>query len=475
MIAGMADRSSGRTKRSCITISGRVIDLAFRGEQGRLKYEFRLAPGRIPRSIRLAYDGAESLSLSPDGALLLGTSLGELRDEAPLTYQVVAGKRVAVASGYQLDDTSYGFELAAYDRERPLVIDRVSSTRPTWAGARTTLASTSRRLGRKRLRHRPGHVDRLPNIARSLRRDARGPERRVRDEARSDRLDRRVLELPGRQRHRRGRGHRRRLRWPRLLTGWSTSTDFPTSADAVDTTRTGLEDVFVTVLDASGAIDYSTYLGGGGQDQGFAIASDGSGGAYVTGVTVSSDFPTTAGAFDLTASAFGDAFVTKLDAGGTGSLVYSSYLGGSLGAFGQGIAVDPEGNAYVTGRTQSADFPATAGAFDTSQNGGDDAFVTVLNAAGSSLVYSTFLGGGGGDLALAIAVNAAGEAYVAGMSDSSFPTTPGAFDSTSDINGDAFVARLDATGSGLVFATLLGGNFRDSGQGIDVDAAATCT
>ena len=142
---------------------------------------------------------------------------------------------------------------------------------------------------------------------------------------------------------------------------------------------------------------YSTYLGGSNLDDCWGIAVDSSGNAYVTGHTYSTDFPTTAGAFQTTFNGSIDAFVTKLNSSGTG-LLYSTYLGGSDVDFGYGIAVDTSGNAYVAGETRSSEFPTTAGAFQTTYAGGDrDAFVIQLNATGTSLLYSTYLGGSGYD------------------------------------------------------------------------------
>src|SRR5205814_8754446 len=153
--------------------------------------------------------------------------------------------------------------------------------------------------------------------------------------------------------------------------------------------------------------------------------------AYVAGETVSSNFPTTAGAFQTTFGGgvfgAGDAFVTKLNPTGS-ALVYSTYLGGSSSDAGSGIAVDAAGNAYVTGGTGSTDFPTTIGAFQTTKGGGfRDAFVTKLNPTGSALVYSTYLGGSGDDYGYGIALDALGNAYVTGGTGSTdFPTTPGA-------------------------------------------------
>ena len=228
---------------------------------------------------------------------------------------------------------------------------------------------------------------------------------------------------------------------------------------------------------------YSTYLGGMGTDAGRAIAVDPSGNAYVTGETLSSNFPTIAGAFDTSfngGGVFGDAFVTKVNPTGSG-LVYSTYLGGIGDDQGLGIAVDGSGNAYVTGRTSSTDFPVTRGAFQTSYGGGtDDVFVTKLNSTGSALLYSTYLGGSAQDIGNGIAVDTSGSAYVTGVTSSglaattSFPTTPGTL-APSYIGGssDAFVTKLTTTGSALVYSTYLGGSGFDEGTGIAVDSLPT--
>ncbi len=228
-------------------------------------------------------------------------------------------------------------------------------------------------------------------------------------------------------------------------------------------------------LNASGsALVYSTFLGGNDSDSGTGIAVDAAGDAYVRGHTESTNFPTTAGAFDITFNGGTlDAFVAKLNASGS-ALVYSTYLGGSgsdssypAGA----IALDATGSAYVTGTTSSANFPTTAGAFDTAYNGNEDAFVAELNTSGSALVYSTYVGGSGNDEGWGIAVDAAGSAYVTGLTSSSnFPTTAGAFDTTYNGNGDAFVAELNTSGSGLVYSTYLGGSSGDQGNSVALDA-----
>jgi large repetitive protein len=215
---------------------------------------------------------------------------------------------------------------------------------------------------------------------------------------------------------------------------------------------------------------YSTYLGGGSYDYGRSIAVDSSGNAYVTGNALSGDFPT-AGAFQTTNAGGYDAFVTKINAAGT-SLVYSTYLGGSTGdEYSNSIVVDSSGSAYVTGFTNSTDFPITTGAFQTTNAGSNDVFVTKINAAGNALVYSTYLGGTSIDQSNSIAVDSSGNAYVTGYTQSTdFPTT-GAFQTTNAGTSDAFVTKINAAGTSLVYSTYLGGTYGESSCSIAVDSS----
>ncbi|HKZ63454.1 MAG TPA: PKD domain-containing protein, partial [Thermoplasmata archaeon] len=274
------------------------------------------------------------------------------------------------------------------------------------------------------------------------------------------------------------------------VTGRTWSTDFPTTPGAFDTSHNSGVDAFVTKLNPTGSgLLYSTYLGGGDSDWGFSVAVDSLGSAYLNGVTLSTDFPTTPGAFDTSYNGGGmfgyDVFVTKLNPTGSG-LPYSTFLGGGDEEWGYSLAVDASGSAYVTGLTRSTDFPTTPGAFDTSYNGGYqyDAFVAKLDPTGNGLLYSTFLGGGDSDGGSSIAVDASGSAYVTGGTTSTdFPTTPGAFDNTCGTDGncnfdgfyygDAFVTKLNPTGSGLLYSTFLGGGDSDGGSSIAVDASGS--
>jgi Beta-propeller repeat len=217
---------------------------------------------------------------------------------------------------------------------------------------------------------------------------------------------------------------------------------------------------------------YSTYLGGSTSDYGLGIAVDATGNAYVTGETVSPNFPT-AKALQPTFGGDSDAFVSKINASGS-ALVYSTYLGGSGGDFGKGIAVDATGNAYLTGATSSTDFP-TANALQPNLGGGGaiNAFVTKINASGSALVYSTYLGGSFSDSGSAIALDAFGNVYVTGSTGSSnFPTVNPLQSAPGRIGAfNAFVSKINAPGSALVYSTYLGGSVEDVGNAIAVDTS----
>ncbi|MCP5108009.1 MAG: hypothetical protein GY950_31760, partial [bacterium] len=258
------------------------------------------------------------------------------------------------------------------------------------------------------------------------------------------------------------------------VTGFTNSTLFPTR-NQNQANQTGL-DAFVTKIDTTQSGDasliYSTYLGGGDTDQGNRIAVDGSGNAYVTGSTLSTNFPTKS-PYQSNQTGW-DAFVTKIDTtqSGGASLIYSTYLGWDGLDEGFGIAVDGSGRAYVTGFTDSTDFP-TLNPYQTNQTG-TDVFVTKIAAGGSSLVYSTYLGGGNDDYSYGLAIDGSGNAYVTGYTTSTgFPILNQNQSDPADSNTDAFVTKIDTTQSGgasLIYSTYLGGGDGEEGRAIAVDA-----
>lgn len=217
-------------------------------------------------------------------------------------------------------------------------------------------------------------------------------------------------------------------------------------------------DIYVRKLSPTGALVYFVTFGGAGEETADGIAVDSAGNVYVVGTTTSY-------------GASRDILVAKVNAAGS-ALLYYSYFGGSDVELARGIAVDSGGRAYVTGRTQSTNFPATAGMLHTTLRGNADAFVTKLNATGNALVYSTYLGGTGDDEGSGIAVDAYGYAYVTGTTASTnFPTTPGAFKTSSGGNHDAFVTELVPAGTSFFYSTYLGGADADFGQEIAVDSS----
>jgi hypothetical protein len=220
-------------------------------------------------------------------------------------------------------------------------------------------------------------------------------------------------------------------------------------------------------------LTYSSLLGGSETEHGCGVSVDQLCGLYIAGDTNSLDFPTDPGAFDETFNGDVDTFVTRVDAIGK-FLIYSTYIGGSLGDFGHGVIVDTEGYAYVTGGTKSVDYPTTLGSFDPTPNGQGDIFVTKLSPNGQALTWSTFIGGTGEEGSLGgqgIAIDANKNVYVAAFTSSTdFPITAGALDSTFNGVSDVTISKLSADGSALLYSTFLGGTDLDIANAIDVDA-----
>ena len=401
------------------------IDMVLYGSCHGLKFEFRLAPGADPGAIRINWSGVDNVTLADSGDMQIRTAIGDMLDGAPRAYQDTASGRRPVNVSYRLNgDGSYGFAVTGnYDKSLPLVIDPDLSWSSFLGGSGTDMAKAVA-------------VDSSGNV---------------------------------------------------YVTGYTqdADTDFPATVGAYDTSHNGGNypvycDVFVSKLNSSGSsLTYSTFIGGGGDDVGYAIAVDSSGNAYVAG-ECDSGFPTTNGAYDTSHNGSNDVFVVKLNSTGS-SLSYSTFIGGSGDDRGYGIAVDGSGDIYVTGITEDSqtDMPTTQGAYDTSHNGDKDAFVVKLSPDGSGssdLLYSTFIGGSGADKGQALAEHN-GDAYITGFTDDAvtdWPTTAGAYDTSHNGDADVFVARISPDGSGssdLVYSTLLGGSGTDRGRSIAVDTS----
>ncbi len=269
------------------------------------------------------------------------------------------------------------------------------------------------------------------------------------------------------------------------LTGWTDSADFPVK-DGLDESLTGFREAFVMKLSgADGSILYSTFLGGDYVDEGADIAIDANGDVWLTGRTESTDFPTVnaiQGSLNGPAYAYSDTFVTKLSADG-GTILYSTYLGGSKDEWAVGIAVDPAGRICVAGNTNSTDFP-THFPIQATNAGGGDAFAYLLSPDGSALEFGTYLGGEGWDRLTGMTMDRHGATYLGGLTRSVyFPTTPGAYQESfiGEIAGcdvpfgghynceDAFVSKIAFGGAGLAYSTYLGGTRVDEGRDLAVD------
>jgi hypothetical protein len=467
------------------------IDMVYYGSGQQLEYDFVVAPGADPSVIRLGFAGADGVVVNGQGNLVLHAGGQDLLQHKPTVYQEVNGTRQEIAGHFMLLQTppsllvtshsplatpQVAFQLAPYDTGQPLVIDPVLSystyfgssgddystgiaVDPTTGDVLVTGATTSTNF--------PTANPIQPNFGGGF-------------------YDAFVAQLSadgstlvystylGGSDFDSGLGIAvDPTTGDALVTGITSSTNFPT-ANPLQPNNHGGNDAFVARLSVDGsALVYSTYLGGSNDDRGFGIAVDPTtGDALVTGWTLSQNFPI---ANPLQPNNHGgyDAFVARLSADGS-ALVYSTYLGGSNDDQGKGIAVDPAtGDALVTGWTLSQNFPI-ANPLQPSLGGpfATNAFVARLSADGSTLVYSTYLGGSNFDSGYGIAVDpTTGDALVTGSTNSAnFPTAnPLQPNNAGDV--DAFVARLSADGSALVYSTYLGGSGGDVGSGIAVDPA----
>src|SRR5208283_3309800 len=431
-----------------------AIDLVYYGNQRQLEYDFIVAPGANPRRISFDFRGAKRVHQDVHGDLVLKMGEGEIRWQKPFVYQEKDGARQQIEAHYAITDPNrVGFELAKYDVSRPLYIDPMIYS--TYLGGSPTGiavdgAGSAYVIGNVTGGWGPVFVDKINATGSALVYSAY-PGASVASGI--------AVDAAGNA----------------YITGW-TGAGFPTTPGAFQTAYGGgTFDAFVAKLNPTGsALVYATYLGGPNEDLGIGIAVDSAGNAYVTG-DAEAGFPLMNPLQPYDRGSGYTAFVTKLNPAGSG-LVYSTFLGGSVYDFGAGIAADSAGNAYVTGRTASSDFPVTPGSFQTTFGGSLDAFVAKINPTGSTLVYSTYLGGSSSDMGVGIAVDGGGNAYVTGSTCSTDFPTMNPLQSTYGGGscfplGDAFVSEFNSTGSALLYSTYLGGSGDDGGSGIAVDSA----
>ena len=448
------------------------IDMKYGGTGRRLKSEFLLAPGADPDLIRVRYAGADDIALD-GGSLVFRFQNGELREDSPEAYQVLSGRRVPVKCHYALHaDGTVGFALGKYDTSLELIIDPVLSY-STYLGGSGFDAVTGLAVDSSGNAFVTGYTDSLDFPIAGAIQGATGGG-----------VDAFVVKLNpagnallyatyiGGSGDDRARGLALDASGNVIITGSTTSQNFPRVA-AYQTIFGGGRDAFVTKLNATGnLLVFSTYFGGSGYDSGNAIASDSSGSVYIAGDTYSTNLPVM-GAMQSLNAGRQDGFAAKFSS--AGALQYSTYLGGAGDDRGVAIAVDTAGAAYITGNTTSANFPV-ANAFQPANAGGQDAFVTKLNAAGTAIVYSTYLGGSGGipgypESGNGIGVDSAQSAYVTGVTHSANFPKLGALQTGHAGGGlDAFVCKFTPAGSALVYGTFLGGIGLDTATAIAIDS-----
>jgi hypothetical protein len=501
------------------------IDWVVYGNPRQLEYDFVVAPGADPHQIELKIEGAGSPSVGDNGDLQVKVHDVTLRQLKPVIYQTAAnGVRHYIDGHYVLAHGHFAFALGDYDRSRALIIDPAFVYSTYLGGSGFDLASAIAADGEGNAyvvgstdstdfpAEQPlqgGNLERNFPTAFIAKFNAAGTALVYSTYLGGSGNDRTgnlgfcgaaSSDNSGRGSVITGNGGDGATAIAvdaagnAYVAGFTSSSDFPTVRPLQATNHAAANrgsNAFLAKLNAAGnALVYSTYLGGSGTqgaqitgDSAAAIAVDGTGDAYVTGITMSPDFPTVMPfqASNGEPSGRPTGFVAKLNAAG-GALVYSSYLGGSGGKAGAGvgdcanaIAVDAGGNAYVAGQTSSTDFPiAVAFQSINRSNGLGNAFLTKLSASGGALAYSTYLGGSTGDAALAVAVDAFGDAYVSGYTWSTDFPTANALQPQNATGGrgtNAFVTKLNPEGSGLIYSTYLGGSTDDQANAMALDGA----
>jgi Ca2+-binding RTX toxin-like protein len=452
---------------SCVTYhrAWPGIDALIDGHQTALRYDFLIRPGADPDRIAIGLRGASGARIDRRGRVVLSLDGGRLLQDRPVAFQRIGGERRRVAARYELSGRTLGIRLGSYDHSHSLFIDPTLdySTFLGGLGTDTAYGIAVDSAGSAYVTGTTSWVD-FPTTPGAFQTTSNGGYHTFVTKFTPDGSALSYSTYLGA-----GEGHGVAVdsAGSAYVYGFG---GVPTTPGAFQTTSNGNGDVFVAKLNPDGSdLDYGTYLGGSGQDAilGAGIKVDSAGSAYVTGQTNSDDFPTTPGAFrpEFVGGPFGayDGFVSKLTPDGS-DLDYSTYLGGASYDEPHGIAIDSAGSAYVAGYTGSGDFPITAGALKAHLRGAD-AFVTKLNPTGSALSYSTYLGGPTADAAYGLAVDSAGSAYVIGFGGP--PPTPGAFQTSP---GFSFVSKLNPTGSALSYSSYLGGG-NGTGHGIAVDSA----
>jgi hypothetical protein len=498
------------------------VDLVYHGQHNQLEFDFVVAPHAKPENIAMSIAGAQRIETDDRGDLVLSSPDGEVKLHRPVAYQESARGREIVKSRFVVDaENQIRFAVGHYDHGRELVIDPALDY-ASYLGGNGDDEANGIAIDSSGNYYITGQSDSTGGFPGGTNPSAGGYDSFVLKINSDGSVG--YVTFVGGSFDDFGTAVAVTNSSPAMVyvAGITDSVDFPVTSGVIQAKSgnpgntkclspgtTCLTDGFVFELNSSGSVSYSTYLGGSNNDGAFGIATDTSGDAYVTGFTFSSNFPLSSSPLSSTlnpgntsSTVYEDAFVSVINPTGT-QFIYSTFLGGANNDFGSSIAVDSGNNAYVAGTTSSANFPVSTGAYQTgcgtdgncNANGTliySDAFVTKIAAGGSSLSYSTFLGGSSDDGGIAIALDGANNIYVTGVTsydntaalskNDDFPTTHGSFEPSygngtstpSNTFSNGFVSELTPAGSGksdLVYSSYLGGSNEDAGLGIAADSA----
>ena len=459
------------------------VDLIYYGNQRQLEYDFVVAPGANPNVIALSFENARDIRIDKSGDLILDVGNHLVRQQAPVVYQEINGTRNPVQGRYEIRRDAQakrevGLVIGGYDRNKPLVIDPVIVFSTYLGGsAGDDLFTFEVGFGIT--------VDTSGNVyVAGVTPSADFPTQNPYQPSPAGNYDGFITKFNptgtallystyfgGSDEDRVSSialGPANEI----FVSGYTFSTNFPTMSPFQATNR-GQNDGYIARFTSGGVLNYSTYLGGAGGESCNFIKNIGTDVVTFAGSTGSSDFPV-ANALQPNNAGSYDFIVGKLNIA-TNTLIFSTYFGGvaTESMILTSAAVDPAGNVYIGGVSNSFNYPTTPGAFQTENNGSDDAVVTKINAAGTSVIYSTFLGGNLVDSADALAVDAGGNAYLTGFTRSAnYPLKKAAQPHLND--PDAFVTKVNPTGTDVVFSTFLGGQNLERGSAIAADAAGNC-
>jgi hypothetical protein len=444
------------------------IDILYYGNQNRLEYDFVVAPNASAKTIDLEFAGSENIAINADGDLLINVAGEPIRQTKPTVYQEIDGQRTSVDGQYVIrSGNRVGFRIGGYDHSRSLIIDpqlvysiygqtmtRLYGIAVDAAGNAYVCGTTWSRGPNDQATE--AYVAKLNSSGTAFLWSTWIGSYDYEDSASAIAID--------------AAGNA-------YVTGWTVydvsgrqSPPFPTTPNAIQTKPGDFTDAFVSKFDTNGNLVYSTLLGGNQDERGEGIAVDALGNMFVTGQTSSANFPV-ANAMQSSIRGGSDAFISVLNAQGN-AFIYSTYLGGSRVDGGSAIAVDSTGSAYVTGFTSSADFPVSD-PVRMPEAGGQDAFVSKINPAGTGMVYSRYIGGSGDDYPTGIALDASNNAYISGRTNSTNFPTASPFQATLHGGWDAFVTKLDSSAA-FVYSTYLGGGSDERTAGVWCEEKPNC-